>query len=424
MAMITSDETLKLIEQLLNLPDICVVGVEMTETEMTIHAENAAGYSICRRCGQKATEFYCLGESLRLRHLPIFKRRAFLQLQTQRYRCLHCEDGPTTTGHGDWYDPRSGVTRAFARFLIRELVGGTVSDVSDKHDVSPDVIRGALERYVNAEVDWTRFSSLEVIGLDEISLLKGHGNYVTIVSTRSAAGEIDILAVLKGHDKETVVDFLKKIPAELAATIREACTDLYEGFINAVRETLPDVKVVADRFHVAKQYREAADAARKEEIRELQKVIAREFPEEAECLKGLLPIWRKNQADLTREERKSLDQVLSFSPWLRAVYRQRERLFGIFEGNHTKEAAEAELRQWIKAVRRSKVGCYDKFVGTLEKHLDEITNYFVSRLTSGWVEGLNNKIKVLKRRCYGLRNLPGLFQRIWLDLNGLSAFAN
>ena len=68
-------------------------------------------------------------------------------------------------------------------------------------------------------------------------------------------------------------------------------------------------------------------------------------------------------------------------------------------------------------------GRFDKFLATLEAWMEEITNYFVSRLSSGWVEGLNNKIKVLKRRCYGIKNLPNLFRRIWLDLKGYKAFA-
>ena len=76
------------------------------------------------------------------------------------------------------------------------------------------------------------------------------------------------------------------------------------------------------------------------------------------------------------------------------------------------------------AVKNSGLTCFDKFLATLEHRMDIITNYFTNRTTSGWVEGLNNKIKVLKRRCYGLRNLPNLFRRSWLDLHGYATFAH
>jgi transposase len=81
------------------------------------------------------------------------------------------------------------------------------------------------------------------------------------------------------------------------------------------------------------------------------------------------------------------------------------------------------IRAWIKDAKGSGLDCFDKFLATLEAWMEEITNYFVSRLSGGWVEGLNNKIKVLKRRGYGIRNLPNLFRRIWLDLKGYEAFA-
>src|SRR5215218_9768572 len=99
------------------------------------------------------------------------------------------------------------------------------------------------------------------------------------------------------------------------------------------------------------------------------------------------------------------------------------KLTAIFERKLTKEEATRTLSVWIGEVRGSGLDCFDKFLGTLETWMDEITNYFISRLSSGWVEGLNNKIKVLKRRSYGVKNLGNLFQRIWLDLRGYEAFA-
>ena len=76
------------------------------------------------------------------------------------------------------------------------------------------------------------------------------------------------------------------------------------------------------------------------------------------------------------------------------------------------------MKQWIKLVKKNKLTCFNKFINTLTKHIDYICNYFKKRRTSGFMEGLNNKIKVLKRRCYGIFNLEHLFQRLFLDLSG------
>lgn len=408
-------------DDLLNLPQIHVVDAVLTETEITLQVEHTQHFAICHKCGGRATEFYRNGEKLLLRHLPIFNRPVFLILQTKRYRCVHCGGKTTTTQQGQWYDTEAHCTTAFAEFLLLELVNSTISDVVSKHQVSYDLLRGVLTRYVSDEVDWSQFEQLRVLGLDEISLLKGHRDFVTIVSTQDEAGRPAVLAVLKGREKQTVIDFLKTIPGHLQGTINEVCSDLYEGFINAVEEVLPQAKVVADRFHIAKLYRAAVDELRKVELKELKQILKKD---EYSGLKGVLWMLRKNADNVEPEEQEILDLLFDASPLLRKAYQLREKLTRIFDNEkHTKQTGRRAIRRWMAEVRQSGLDCFDKFLGTLEKHMEIISNYFISRSSSGWVEGLNNKIKVLKRRCYGLTNIGNLFRRIWLDLNGTTAFA-
>ena len=408
------------IEQLLNLPDIHVSNVEVSKREIRCDLESTRGFAICHRCGEKATKFFEHGETLSLRHLPICERKVTLCLHTKRYRCLFCEGQPTTTERGEWYDSQAHCTKAFADSLLRALVNSTIQDVADKHQVPYGCVRGLLTRYVRGEVDWEQFKQLRQIGLDEISLLKGHKNFVTIVSTRNEQGEPAILAVLDGRKKETVKAFLESIPESLRATIEEVCSDLYDGFINAAQEVLPQARVVGDRFHVAKLYRAAVDELRKSALKELRRVLPKD---EFKGLKGVLWALRRNREDLTAEEQQVLDLMFECSPALRRAYALREKLTRIFDTNQTKEAAQASLLEWIAEVERSGPDCFGKFINTLKERMEIISNYFVNRSNSGWIEGLNNKIKVIKRRCYGLTNAINLFRRIWLDLSGHEAFA-
>ena len=92
----------------------------------------------------------------------------------------------------------------------------------------------------------------------------------------------------------------------------------------------------------------------------------------------------------------------------------------MFEREMGKEAAEQNITAWTIRVQDSGLTCFKTFLSTLDKWRNEITNYFLARHTSGFVEGLNNKIKVIKRRCYGIFNVKHLFQRIYLDLKGYS----
>ena len=409
-------------EQLLNLPGIRVLQVNYDEKRLECEIESTQDYALCHRCGQRATAFHGHDQVVRLRHLPVCGRSVVLWLRPKRYRCLHCEGRSTTTEQPTWYDGKSGVTTAFAEFLLLALVNSTVQDVACKHGVSYERVRGLLSRYVRDEVDWSQFTELRQLGLDEIALLKGHGDFVTIVSAQNQVGQPQVLAVLQGREKKTVLAFLKTIPARLQATIQEVCSDLYEGYLNAVEEALPAARLVADRFHVTKLYRAAVDNLRKVEMKELKELLKKE---EYGYLKGVLWALRKHSDDLEPEEKETLDLLFEASPNLQRAYRLREKLTRLFDNEkHTKESGTQALRRWMSEVRNSGLDCFDKFLGTLEARLDIITNYFTNRTSSGWVEGLNNKIKVLKRRCYGLKNLPNLFRRIWLDLNGYETFAH
>ena len=108
---------------------------------------------------------------------------------------------------------------------------------------------------------------------------------------------------------------------------------------------------------------------------------------------------------------------------MKAAYTLREELTAIFELALTKEQAKQRLKKWCAKVRRSRLTCFDNFLKTLDNWLDEIVNYFVDRLSSVFVEGLNNKIKTLKRRCYGICRVTTLFQRLYLDLEGYRRYA-
>lgn len=157
-------------------------------------------------------------------------------------------------------------------------------------------------------------------------------------------------------------------------------------------------------------------------MKELKQVLKKE---EYAGLKGVLWALRKKSEDLEPEEREKLDLLFECSPLLREAHRLREKLTRIFDNEkHTVESGRRAIRRWMAEVRQSGLTCFDKFLSTLEERMDLITNYFISRSSSGWVEGLNNKIKVLKRRSYGMKNLASLFRRIWLDLNGYDAFAH
>jgi transposase len=132
---------------------------------------------------------------------------------------------------------------------------------------------------------------------------------------------------------------------------------------------------------------------------------------------------RKPEDKRTDEEKDLWERLfLSAPPW-KVAADVCKAFTELFEKHITKRRAKFALKNWMKRVKDSTVHCFDAFVKTWEKWMDERANYFLARQTSGFVEGFNNKIKVIKRRCYGILNVKHLFQRIHLDLSGYALFA-
>ena len=175
-----------------------------------------------------------------------------------------------------------------------------------------------------------------------------------------------------------------------------------------------------DRFQVAKQYRKGFDTLRKQELKRLKEELTEE--EYAE-LKGAMWVLRKKKKDLSIENQALLKLLFGYSPSLKMGYQLQNELTKIFDTKTSRSGGKRKIRNWIVRVHKSDLKCFDKFISTLDSYLEEIVNYFIHRHSSGFVEGFNNKIKVIKRRCYGIINVGHLFQRIFLDISDRKIFA-
>jgi len=155
------------------------------------------------------------------------------------------------------------------------------------------------------------------------------------------------------------------------------------------------------------------------------KRLKNELPEEKyKGLKNIMWILRKSASEITSDEKRILKRLFKYSKKLKDAYELMNNLTDIYNANISKGQAKRKIKGWMRKVINKGVTCFNKFLNTLNLNMEEITNYFINRNSSGFVEGLNNKIKVIKRRCYGITNIANLFQRIFLDLEGYSFLKN
>ena len=403
--------------ELLGLGRIEILSVELKNNSVYIEVATDHDEIECQKCG-KPIPFTGYSEPRTIRHLPTWGKPCYLIIRPKKGVCKDCDKHPTTLQKLDWCDPWSRHAKAYEQHLVLALVNSTVADVSIKEAVGKKVVRGVIDRWISQEIDWKSLKKLGLLGIDEIALRKGYQDYLTLVTAR-IDDQVRLIGVIEGREKAKVKAFLKSIPGRLKRTITGICCDMYDGYVNAAGEALPKVPVMIDRFHVATLYRKALVKVRQAELARLKKRLS---PEDYQALKPSIAILKRNAEVVSKEERQELEKLFLHSFKLKAAYRYCRKLTGIFNSKIGKQAASDRVEAWMAEVERSSLTQFDRLIETLRKYKDQISNYFRKRETSGFVEGLNNKAKVTKRRCYGISSIKTFFQRLFLDTQGYDLF--
>jgi len=310
------------------------------------------------------------------------------------------------------------MTVAYENVVLKCLINSTAKDVAEKLRSTEDSVEGIVERRMAFDVDWSDYHPT-ALGLDEIAMKKGHKQYLTLISDISVEGHTRILAVLKGRTKDDIMPFLRKIPNEVLSKVQSICIDMSGSYFSALQERIDhqevfDRLVTIDRFHFAKLIGEKGDKERKKRLNQLHQEHAKNEAT-LETLKGTMGPFRPHHADRTEEEAATLEGLCTVEPPLSVLRDLREDLYHIFEAQHTKEEAREALEAW-----REEASDHNAFKGCIKTYRaceEHILNYCRYRDSSGPVEGFNNKIQVIKRRCFGFRNMTYFAKRIFLDVN-------
>ena len=401
----------------IDLPNVEILKTQaIGNGDFLISIESTLKKARCPRCRKKSKTFHGFAAPIRLRHMDILGHRCFVEIRPKRFVCDHC-DKSTFTQRLTWYDPKSRVTKAFAKWTLMSLANSTFADVSEKLRVSISTVRSIFRRQVKETVDWNEFEALPTLGIDEVALRKGHKHFATVVYTRTEE-KTRVVAVLKDRKKETVVAFLKSIPQRLKATIKTFCVDMYRGFDSAIKEVFGETKaIVIDRFHVVKNVNDAVDKVRKSELKRLRESLTKEEYTE---LKGCMWDCRKNEAV---KPNSALEKFLNLSPVFKRARELRIALKTKLDTIDNVVGGRISLGRWLKDVERSKIKKLQGIVTTFRNWWAGITEYFEDFQSSGFVEGLNNRLKMMKRRCFGLNTVSSLFRRLKLDLNARTWFS-
>ena len=365
-----------------------------------IHLRPVAGRGrCCSGCGRSVPAIHDL-EERRIRDLPVFESPVELLVPRVRVACPSC--GPKLE-QLTWLDPYARITRRLGESVARLCKVATIRHVARWYGLDwktvKDLDRASLER----ELGPVALDGIQIIGMDEFAIQKGH-RYATVIvePTRKR-----VLWVGRGRGREDVRPFFTLLGPTRCAQLKAAVMDMNAGYELEVKAHCPQAAIVFDLFHVVAKYgREVIDRVRVDQANAL-----REDRRARQVVKGARWLLLKNRDSLRPGEDVELEELLAANHALFVVYVLRDALKDLWHYRHSGYAAKA-WKSWYRKALRSGIAPLRHFAQKLRPYLPGILAHCRYPLGTNLIEGINNKIKVIKRMAYGFRDDAYFFLKI------------
>ena len=358
---------------------------------------------MCPECKSGNVSLYGKKERV-IRDLPVIKRKVFIRFIQNIIKCDRCGIKVERLSFTDLYSRHTRRLEKFLHMMCREM---TVSKVADVYGLSWDEVRYIDKKYLKKKYDKPELRNLKNLGVDEIAVKKGH-IYLTIVLDLETG---KVIYVGQDRKQESLEDFFIKLGPIRCKRIEAIAMDNWAPYIAAAENHLSKDKIVFDKFHLIAAYSRIIDEIRREEY-------AKCSNEEKEIIKGSRYLLLKPESSLKSDQKLHLAQLLYMNDNLNLAYILKDDFKQLWLCE-TKEEAQKHLYSWIQMAAFSGIKPLVKFSETLSKIKQGILNYFDFQITTAQVEGTNNKIKVLKRKAYGFRDLYYFALKI-MDLHHIS----
>lgn len=346
----------------------------------------------CPVCKSSAVIFHG-HEGRQFRAVPVGGKPVFLHLAIPRVECRAC--GITRQVRLGFADERRSYTRGFERYALDLSRHMTIRDVARHLGVGWDTIKDIQKRYLAKRYKAPKLKKLRHIAIDEVAVGKGHRYLTVVLDLESGA----VVFVGDGKGADALLPFWKRLKKS-RARIRAVATDMSPAYIAAVRANLSQAVHVFDHFHVVKLFNEKLSAFRRELHRQAN------GPLEKKVLKGTRWLLLKNPENLdpARDERGRLDEALRLNQPLATAYYMKEDLRQIWE-QPDGQTARRVLDDWCRRADASGISMLQQFAATLRLHRTGVLNYYKCPISTGPLEGTNNKIQTMKRMAYGFRDM-------------------
>ena len=359
----------------------------------------------CPRCGQKSQRLHQNHWHL-IKDLSLSTQPVYLRVNRRQFKCEQCKKPFSEVL--DYVNPQRNYTKRLAHEIVGQVLDSDIQSAAEKNNVSVEEIQTMLKD-AGAEYLKEKPTAITRLGIDEIALVKGQGNYCAVLVDLDSRKPI---AILESRRQSELRRVFQSWGDEILHQIREVSIDLWKPYKSLVKELMPSAQVVADRFHVMKLVNEELDAHRKA-VR-AQAETQRNPVEKARILavlKSSKHVLLKNEVDLNEQQKSKLESIKDVLPHLARMHQYKEDLRGIFDRTTNLKDGVEKLIDWLQVAATD----FPKSRSTIINWFGEIVGYFEQRTTNGIVEGINHKLKLIKRAAYGFRNFSNFRLRSLLS---------
>lgn len=361
--------------------------------DIIFHADIADTHLCCPNC--KSHDVFSKGQRKRRFHLPpLGRKQCFLNLQVHRLFCKSCHQ--LHWAHLSFMKGKSPMSRSFIRMALDLLSISTIKSVAEYLRVGWDSIKDLHKDKLQNLYGHISLKDLEYVSIDEFAIAKGHEYMTVFTDIRSGK----IVHAVEGKDSDAVIPFLKKLNRK-AINLKGIAMDMSPAFYSAVKQELPHVAIIFDHFHVMKMMNTVLDDIRKEQ----QKICGN-------TLKGDRFLLLKNYDNLDVNGMERLNTLLAVNEPLFVAYTMKEQLRTFWEQKDRKSGEEF-LKKWCLDASLTGIKPLMKIAKNLWRRSEGLLNYFDHRISNGKAEGINNKIKTLKRQAYGFRDMDYFKLRLY-----------
>ena len=348
-------------------------------------------HPICHKCQTKASAIHSHHDR-QVRDLDFGGVPVWVECHYRKIVCPSC--GKILVEDLGLFHPYLRVTNRMAQYVHGLCRVMTVNDVAQHLGLDWKTVKQIDKQFLEADFGQPDYDGLRILAVDEIAVRKGH-NYLTVVIDYETGR---VLYMGKGRKTRTLKRFFNQLKPRQRKAIEAVSMDMWAPFIKAVRHKLPNAKIVFDLFHVMSAFGRVIDKVRIHEYRHASEADKAVF-------KGAKYLLLKNRKNIrSKSQRKQLEQLLALNETINKVMILKDKLRHIWTYRSRTWAAKA-LDSWCSLARSIKNRSLTAFTKTLQRYRYGILNHCDYRIHNSKIEGINNKIKVIKRKAYGFHDL-------------------